>query len=313
MKERKRKWTIRLHAWIGQGKHGITVYAKRRYSKGGFEPLDNCPDELKQFLGAVKQKTRWTMPHYKSIDQLWNIDGHFIKGCRRGTTAIIHVEINERREQPQRPLKRFIRELANTYAADNPWRIYRGAYKYTDCGPSIGFCIRGLPEDHETRKGASWREGDGDIWLYCDDLGKLGTFDEMKANGYEIMGVSVSSIVEGSDVDIDGDQLCDTGTMPTMDDWWKLLSAVDDEAKFYWDRDNSQWYSLMGPENKVEHTFHNTWGEINWDGDIPKQLRAAAEEFINSDAADNMKYGEYVDLPGADGWSICEYLNDATY
>ena len=291
---KRRKWTVRIHTWIGQSKYGIAVYAKRRYARGGFQTLDNCPQELIDFLGAEKRGARWTMPEYKSIDALLSIDGHFTKGARRGTIAIIHVEIEERRHYTPRPLKQFIRQLANELSADNPWSIYRSVYKYTACGPSLGMLV-------------------GDKWYYCDDLHKLGTFEDMKRAGQEVMGVSVSSIVEGSDAEVPGDVLIDNGKMPTVEEFWKLVEAVNEEACFYWDRDNSQWYLLKkSGDDKATYSFHNTWGEIEWhDDSVPKKLRKAAEEFISGEVELNI--GEYVDLPGIKGWMISEYYNDATY
>ncbi len=149
----------------------------------------------------------------------------------------------------------LVTELAEEFGADNLYGIYRPIYKYTDCGPSIGFKIRGMPATHEMREGAPWREGEGDVWFYCDDLGRLGTFAEMEAAGLEVIEVSVSSIVEGSDVEIDGEKLPVT---TSKDDFWKAVTAVDEEAKFYWERDNSDWYMLRKKgEDSTEHAFHH--------------------------------------------------------
>lgn len=212
----------------------------------------------------------------------------------------------------------LVTELAEEFGADNLYGIYRPIYKYTDCGPSIGFKIRGMPATHAMREGAPWREGDGDVWFYCDDLGRLGTFAEMEAAGLEVIEVSVSSIVEGSDVEIDGEKLPVT---TSKDDFWKAVTAVDEEAKFYWERDNSDWYLLRKKgEDSTEHAFHNVWGDIKFDDDMPPELRAAVEKFIEDGG--NMTwekgmgrqthgYMEWFPLIGIDGWEICEWENDS--
>ena len=158
MTKRTRKWSVKLITWIGQRKYGIAVMAKRRYSRQGWKTLDDCPQRLIQFLGAEKQKARWTLPDYKTVDDLYNLEGgQFTKGARRTIQATIHVTIEEEDTYQPRPLKRLVKDLANAGGADNPWYIYRCAYKYSGCGPSIGFLIRGLPESHEARQGAPWR------------------------------------------------------------------------------------------------------------------------------------------------------------
>ena len=214
----------------------------------------------------------------------------------------------------------LVTELAEEFGADDLFGIYRPIYKYTDCGPSIGFKIRGMPAEHEMREGAPWREGEGDVWFYCDDLGRLGTFAEMEAAGLEGIEVSVSSIVEGSDAEIEGEKLPVT---TSKEDFWKAVTAVDEEAKFYWERDNSTWFLLRQKgEESTQHAFHETWGDINHDGDMAPELLAAVEKFIadggnmtwtENSGTQTHKHMEWFPLPGLDGWEVCEWLNDVWY
>lgn len=202
---------------------------------------------------------------------------------------------------------KLVEELAEEFGADNPWYIYRCVYKYTDCGPSIGFLIKSNDNDP--------------YWSYCDDLGKLGTFDEMKAKGIEIIGVSVSSIVEGSDAEVSGETLDED---ETIEDFWKLVESVNQEACFLWERDNSQWYCIKSPEGE-QWSLQDTWGDVKWhcdDDDLPpKTVVDAVAEFLENGGnitwqegwgTQTHKYDEYFSLP-VEGWTMCEYLNDATY
>ena len=225
-------------------------------------------------------------------------------------------------ESPTKPMK-LVDELAEEFGTDNLWYIYRCFYKYTACGPSIGFQIANLPDDHEARPRYNDTPKKGDpVWLYCDSLGKLGTLEEMKAKGQYVVGMSVSSIVEGSDAEVSG------GTLEgdaTREDLSKLIDDVDKEASFLWERDNSHWYCLKSPEDEP-WAFHETWGEIRWDTDEddmpPAEVVKAVEKFLEdggnitwteSWGTQTHPYDEYFPLPGADGWTVCEYINDCDY
>jgi hypothetical protein len=53
--------------------------------------------------------------------------------------------------------------------------------------------------------------------------------------GIRILGISVSSIVEGVDATVEGDKIVWTaGRSPTLVDFWNLVESVDDEAKAIW-------------------------------------------------------------------------------
>lgn len=225
-------------------------------------------------------------------------------------------------EPPKQPMK-LVDDLADEFGADNLWYLYRTIYKYTDCGPSVGFLISNLPADHPARpRYGDKPKADDPIWLYCDDLGKLGTLEEMKANGQAVVGVSVSSIVEGSDAEVPGDTLHGEAT---TEDFWKLVESVNEEACFLWERDNSKWYCLKSPDDEP-WSFHETWGEIKWDTDEddmpPPEVVEAVKKFIEDGGnitweenwgTQTHKYDEYFPLPGAEGWTVCEYVNDACY
>jgi hypothetical protein len=228
--------------------------------------------------------------------------------------------------------RNLVLELAAEFGAEDLYGIYRPLYKYTDCGPSIGFEIRGLPADHETRQGAPWREGDGDLWLYCDDLHKLGTFEEMAAEGLEVTGISVSSIVEGSDVEIEGEQLPVTAT---KEEFWEVVKAVDEEAKFYWERDNSSWYCLRRKDDHGDsYAFHENWGDITHDQEVTPEIAELMEKYVETGGnttweenwgkqthphdkwaclAATIRSKGHDAPPRADEWEVVEYLNDCLW
>lgn len=88
------------------------------------------------------------------------------------------------------------------------WLFYRSIYKYTPCGPSIGFRINGE-------------------WKYCDDLPR-----HTKENDV-VDAVHVSSIVEGVDFGVEGYSL--DGEF-TPEEFWDKVDAVDREADYIWNQ-----------------------------------------------------------------------------
>lgn len=100
-----------------------------------------------------------------------------------------------------------IRDMVAGY--DNPYRLYRAVYKGTDCGPSIGMRFDNGP------------------WVYGDNLP-----DDSEEIGH-ITHIGASSIVEGSDVEIEFREA------KSEDEFWKNLEEINEEASFYWKRDNT--------------------------------------------------------------------------
>jgi hypothetical protein len=93
-------------------------------------------------------------------------------------------------------------------------QIYRAYYKYTDCGPSMGANVsQWVQEDGEepvyeqgpdgeySQVGTSRFSGSKQElrWYYCEDLYKLGTWEDMRKKGQRVVALVFSSIVEGVD------------------------------------------------------------------------------------------------------------------
>jgi hypothetical protein len=256
--------------------------SERAFLKG--EPIDKVKAEIKDVCKGKGIRVSFCGNKHAPTIRLWR--GHPLKEMKQ---------------------MKLVQALSNELGADSLWQIYRRIYKGTGCGPSIGFQIASPDNDP--------------FWSYCDDLGKLGLLEEMKAKGQVVVGISVSSIVEGSDAEVSGDTLHGAATKKQF---WQLLENVDKEASFLWERDNSDWYCLKSPEDE-KWSFQNTSGEIKWNDDEddmpPKEIVAAVEKFI--DDGGNMtwdgswgskthKYDEYFPLANTD-WTVCEYINDCCW
>jgi len=97
---------------------------------------------------------------------------------------------------------------------EGPYDLYRHTYKYTPCGPSVGFCIGGK-------------------WVYCDGLRKFGRWSETE----EITAICVSSIVEGVDQEVPA-RIIELKEMESpralVEKFGKVIVAVDEEADEIW-------------------------------------------------------------------------------
>lgn len=98
-------------------------------------------------------------------------------------------------------------------------------YKETVCGPWVTFVL-----------------SDGSEVYYETEAAKV-TLEELEARGLSVVGLNIGSVVEGSDVEI-GPYGLEIDDEFTTGAFWRVIDSVDDEAKFYWKRDNAAYYSL---------------------------------------------------------------------
>jgi hypothetical protein len=86
--------------------------------------------------------------------------------------------------------------------ANGLYQVYRQTYKNTACGPTIGFLvnyIEVIPPDGMSDVGGEIERAK---WFYNDELMQFGTWKVMEEQGIYVSGVSVSSIVEGSEAEV---------------------------------------------------------------------------------------------------------------
>lgn len=89
-------------------------------------------------------------------------------------------------------------------------------------------------------------------------------------------GIEIGSIVEGSDVEVGPEFL----SFPfTEDDLDRTVKGIDDEASFYWERDNTTYYTVRKADGEVE--LWCQWTEFadnptgTWDDDDQESLQLA--------------------------------------
>lgn len=139
------------------------------------------------------------------------------------------------------------------------YQFGRSLYKYTACGPWIVFLLADGSRVYYEDK----RANETDWFAQC-------------------VGIQIGSIVEGSDVEVDSEPLMFPFTEEQFD---ATVKAVDDEADFYWKRDNSTWYSVRDASGAA--LFFCQWIAWNDEPDCgceesQKDLAKAAGEIVNS-------------------------------
>lgn len=175
---------------------------------------------------------------------------------------------------------------------DSMWRFGRLLYKYTGCGP--------------------WT-------VFHFDNGKAIYYDSRMANANKgilamhgltnCTSVEIGSIVEGSDVYIEGRHLEFPFTSEQLD---ATVKGVDDEASFYWKRDNTRNHCVTdgnGRKAFVSWTAFDdepTWHDAD---DLPVEVKKAYLEWENTCQG----YGEKHAEPLCAGWKIWEVCDDSTY
>jgi hypothetical protein len=189
-----------------------------------------------------------------------------------------------------------IDEFLVEMGAETLFMAGRSLYKGVDCGPWTSF-----PMDTEllynskgVENGVEWEKSTMvDSIYYEDRLAKDTPRDFLD----HIKGVKVGSIVEGSDVEIDGFEL----EFPfDMNKFWEKVEEVDKEASFYWDRDNNQF--LKATKGQKEFFFKiSCFGEIGWET-VPKTSKKLRETIeSHQEELVNIEDGSELEL---DGWKF---------
>jgi len=132
-------------------------------------------------------------------------------------------------------LSECVNAIMAEFDATTLYGLQRGAYKFTDCGPSVGFQL--FDGSH--------------IWNGDDRARDLSWVSH-------VQDICISSIVEGSDAEVqkvwlnllgiaDGsDRICDQYPEETVGQlavrrWDHVLGVVNDEACTLWHEANDEW------------------------------------------------------------------------
>lgn len=154
---------------------------------------------------------------------------------------------------------RNLKEFLAHVGGDTAYQAGRGLYKYTACGPWITYLV----EDRE-------------VYYESDEANTL----------TECAGIKMGSIVEGSEAYVDRDPMMFPFTGKEFDDYVK---SINDEASFYWERDNLDHYVVR--QGDKEYCVTSGWGE---DLKLPKKLREAVTAFLQTN---DLEEGQTATIP----------------
>jgi len=126
--------------------------------------------------------------------------------------------------------------LMDELGTDSLYGVYRNVYKYTDCGPSVGFLLTWVEynDNGESGPGGTCDERRSK-WVYCDDLHTAPTLEALKAAEWDdvtVEAISISSIVEGVDQCTESVILDGMGLTPQS--FWDGVTTVDTWANEIW-------------------------------------------------------------------------------
>lgn len=184
------------------------------------------------------------------------------------------------------------RELFAYLGDDCPYRFGRTLYKHTDCGPATCFIL-----------------ADGDLVYYKDHKAFDNSITDL------ITGIRISSIVEGSDVEVGPVTLMFPFTEKDLD---KTVRAINDEAVFYWNRDNTDNFWVTN--TKTRHQVHVQWTQFDdkpkWHGKLPRKAKQAWITWYTRGRWHNGMAEIHYDQPldfGYPGFTTTQFLDYSTY
>jgi hypothetical protein len=118
-------------------------------------------------------------------------------------------------------------ELMAAQGCETAGQFGRQLYKYTDCGPWVSFLVPTEPRGEIYYE--SERARQTDWWPHCE-------------------GLKIGSIVEGSDVEVGPIELLFPFEETELD---AAVKALNDEASFYWERDNAVYFSVVDAQGEL--------------------------------------------------------------
>lgn len=178
------------------------------------------------------------------------------------------------------------KKLSDLLNSETPHGFGRSLYKGVSCGPWISYIMK-----------------NGKDVYYGDAPDKL----------TGCIGVKVGSIVEGSDVEIDPEELI----FPFTDkDFWNKVDEVNKQASFYWERDNTDNFQILKGKKVIGFV---TWTEFDdkpkWEGEVPKDIQEKWVKWYTKDRWVNDSYVIPKDHTSkfTKGWTCVQFYDEITF
>jgi hypothetical protein len=242
---------------------------------------DNTKD-VSAFKALLEKncKVRWQVPHAPSIE---------VKG-------IIEAEIRDVHRKKKRPTRaknaiRNMVDLMRFVGADEPRLINKYTFKYSSCGYSVSVQLA------------------AGTWVHNGDK----AWDTMTEKT-PIIGFSIQTIVEGSDVEVNMDPF----EIPVaVKDVERAIEEMEKQADFYWKRDNLDHFRVTRDGHDVGYATYGL-GEFeleeNGEEEVSELNRQAMKEALDKQYGDDgftgFKPGDELEV---NGYTLEFYDDDATY
>jgi len=147
-----------------------------------------------------------------------------------------------------------INQLVKAHGCENFRQFARALYKNTACGPWTRLLLT-----------------EGRTYYYEDK----GMDDPSLLIDENILGIDIGSIVEGSDVEVGPIALHFPFTSMQLDE---AVKEINDEADFYWKRDNESSYRITAPDGK--EWFADVGFSVSYDTPPTVDASDVFEDFI---------------------------------
>lgn len=184
-------------------------------------------------------------------------------------------------------------DLLDKKGNETPYQFGHGLYRYTACGPWVSFVVPG--------------EERGRVYYGDKKAGEVDWLDRCT-------GIEIGSIVEGSDVEVGPECLDFPFTKQELDG---AVKRIDDEAKFYWERDNSTYYSVRKADGEVEMWCQ--WESFDdkpsgsFDEDDAEEVALATRAYEVLMEVGSPDYETLIPIPGTEFFVREEPVPDITY
>lgn len=120
-----------------------------------------------------------------------------------------------------------------------------------------------------------------------------------------LLGFTIQSIVEGSDVTVDSQEFVVPVDPKEIDDW---IKHMEEETSRIWKAANTYLYEVVTKKKKLTNYYVRlNWGDVEWQDEVPpKALKAKVEKYLKELDADDLR----TDLAGGPGFSL-RYIEES--
>ena len=126
-----------------------------------------------------------------------------------------------------------------------------------------------------------------------------------------LIGFTIQTIVEGSDVNVDSDEFMVPVKTSEINKW---VQHMEEEASFYWKRDNNMHLRIKGPNDVVlycDYGWNGNLEDMSEEELFTEELKTAIIQLVNDQV--NFQNNTEYKLPGHKGWIVESFISDLVF